>query len=167
MRQVLLFVAEALIIFYVALDSFIVPVFRPLLGVLARLRVVKRIEGFIASLPAYMILVILGALFFVADPAKVYGLFLFGTGHFLSGFVIFISAYLVSLALVHRVFRAGESKLRTIGWFAKLLDWLFRFRDKFLRWVKSTNVWKYSLQVKAKAYELFYRFRLKTFKRAP
>ncbi len=167
MRQVLLFVAEALIIFYVALDSFIVPIFRPLMGFLARLRVVKRIEAFIASLPAYVILLILGALFFVADPAKVYGLFLIGTGRFLSGFVIFITAYLVSLALVQRVFQAGETKLRSIGWFAILLDWLFHFRDKFLLWVKSTNVWKYSLQLKEKAYELFYRFRLKTFRRAP
>lgn len=167
LRQILLFVAETLIIFYVALDSFIIPIFRPLLSFLARLRVVKRIESLIGLLPAYVILVILGALFFVADPAKVYGLFLFGTGHFVSGFLIFISAYLVSLALVERVFRAGEAKLRTIGWFAKLLDWLFLFRDKFLLWVKSTNIWKFSLEIKAKASELFYRFRLKTIKRVP
>jgi hypothetical protein len=166
-RRSLLLLAEAVIILYVVLDSFVLPLFRPLLRFLARLRLVRRIEAFIASLPAYVILVLLAVPFFIADPAKIYGLFLIGTGHFLTGLGIFIGAYLISFVLVERVFQAGEAKLRGIGWFAMILDWLFRLRDKVIHWAEATAIWQFTLRIRQRAQTLIFRLLEKQFRRAP
>lgn len=166
-RRCPLLVVEAIVILYVALDSFVLPLFRPLLRFLARLRLFKRIEALIASLPPYAILVVLAVPFFIADPAKVYGLFLMGTGHFLSGLAIFVVAYLVSFILVEQIFHAGEAKLRTIGWFAAVLDWLFRLRDKVLAWAKATSIWQVTMRIKQRAHGLIFRIFERQFRRAP
>jgi hypothetical protein len=140
-RRILFWAAEALVVLYVVFNAILRPVFRPLSRWLASLRLVVSIEARLAQLPPYVILVTLLVPFLSAEPAKVYAVYLMGTGHFASGLAIFIGAYVVSLVLVDHIYHAGKAKLRTLPWFAKVTDYLFAFRDRLIAWVKTTQVW--------------------------
>jgi hypothetical protein len=137
----LLWIAQAPVVLYVVLDAIVIPIFRPLTRWLARLRLVTALEGYIAQLPPLVILILLLVPFLSAEPAKVYALYLMGTGHLATGVTMFVGAYIVSLVLVEHIYHAGKAKLRTLPWFAKVTDWLFDLRDRLVAWMKSTPAW--------------------------
>ncbi|ACK49731.1 conserved hypothetical protein [Methylocella silvestris BL2] len=158
-RRILLRLAEALVIFYVALDSIFTPIFRPLVRWAAGLRVVRRLQDLVAELPPYAILAALAIPFGLAEPAKIYALVLFAGGRWLTGVILMALAYLVSLVLVERIYDAGRDKLRTISWFARLMDWLVAFRDSLLAWARSTKAYALAMQTRRRAVEIFGRVR--------
>jgi hypothetical protein len=161
LRGGLLRLAEALVVVYVVLDAIAVPLFRPLLRWLARIRLVLRLEAFFAQLPPYLILALLLIPYVSAEPAKVYALYLMGTGHLITGFAALVAAYLVSLVLVEQIYQAGKTKLRSIAWFAKAVDWLFDFRDRLLDWMKATRVWIALIRLEGYVRETVSRWRLR------
>ncbi len=142
------FLAEIIVTFYLVLDGIFRPLFRPLMRWLAKLRFVIRLNEMIAGLPAYAVLALLVFPFAVAEPAKVYALYLMASGHVIIGAAAMIAAYLVSIVVVDRIFEAGKPKLFTIPWFLKLWTWLVFYRDRMLVWLKSTYVWKRASEVK-------------------
>ncbi|HEY8031281.1 MAG TPA: hypothetical protein VIF02_02595, partial [Methylocella sp.] len=71
LRRVFLFPAKAVVVLYVVLDGIITPVVRPLVGWVARLRFVIRLQDIVAALPPYAILVLLAVPFAFAEPAKI------------------------------------------------------------------------------------------------
>jgi hypothetical protein len=161
LRRFLLLVAKAIVVVYVVLDGIVTPVFRPLLRWVARLRFVIRLQDIVAALPPYAILVLLAVPLAFAEPAKIYALVLMGEGHFKTGLVTIAMAYLVSLVVVERIYHAGQAKLRTISWFAKLMDWLIGNRDRFLAWVRTTWIWTFSVEFKRAARQLITKLRLR------
>jgi ABC-type transport system involved in cytochrome bd biosynthesis fused ATPase/permease subunit len=134
--------AQVVVAVYLVLDSIFRTVFRPLSRWLAHLRLVIRLEEMIAGLPAYGVLALLILPFAVAEPAKVFAVYLIGTGHIMVGLALMIAAYIVSILVVDRIFQAGKTKLLSIPWFAKLWARISNYKDKFLTWVKSTAAWK-------------------------
>ncbi len=64
--------------------------------------------------------------FAFAEPAKIYALYLMTEGHFATGLVTISMAYLVSLLVVERIYHAGQGKLQTIVWFAKLMQTVWK-----------------------------------------
>ena len=161
LQRLLLLAAEGVIIFYLALDALVAPLFRPLLRWLAKLQLVLRFERFVADLPPYGILALLAIPFGVAELAKVYAVFLIATGLERTGWTIFILAYLVSFIFVERTYSAGKAKLRTIGWFARLMDWLAAFRDRLLEWVRSTQAFIFFSRLKGRFADVIRRLRLR------
>ena len=138
LRRLILWPAEAVVFLYVVLDAIAMPVVRPLLRWVAKLRFVIRLQDLVAVLPPYAILVLLAVPLAFAEPAKIYALVLMGQGHFTAGLVTIALAYLVSLVVVERIYHAGQTKLKTIVWFAKLMDWLTGNRDRLLAWARAT-----------------------------
>ncbi|MGO9007710.1 MAG: hypothetical protein ACLQIQ_04875 [Beijerinckiaceae bacterium] len=161
LRAGLLRLAEALVILYVVLDAIAVPLFRPLLRWLARVRLVLRLEAIFAPLSPYVILAIVLIPYVSAEPAKIYALYLMGTGHLIAGGAALAAAYLVSLVLVEQIYQAGKTKLRTIAWFADSVDWLFDFRDRLLDWMKATRAWIALMRLEGYVSETFSRWRLR------
>ena len=161
LRRLLLFPAKAVVVLYVVLDGIVTPVVRPLLGWVARLRFVIRLQDIVAALPPYAILVLLAVPFAFAEPAKIYALVLMTEGHFSTGLVTIAMAYLVSLLVVERIYHAGRAKLKTIPWFAKLIDWLTGIRDRLLAWARATRVWAFSVKLKRTARALAAKLRLR------
>lgn len=147
LRHLLLVAAEGVVFVYVILDGLATPIIRPLLRWMARLRLVLRMQEIVAALPPYAILALLGVPLAVAEPAKIYALVLMGAGHFLTGFITMALAYFVSLVVAERIYHAGEAKLRTIPWFAKLIDWLTRTRGLFLAWARATRLWAFATKL--------------------
>lgn len=161
LRRVLLWVAKAIVIVYVILDGIVTPVFRPLLRWVARLRFVIRLQVIVAALPPYAILVLLAVPLAFAEPAKVYALLLMGEGHFVTGLAMMAVAYLVSLVIVERIYNAGERKLKTISWFARLMSWLVDIRDRLFAWARTTRIWALAAELKRSAHALIGKLRLR------
>ncbi len=160
-RRALLLASEVVIVIYVILDFLITPAFLPLIRWTAKLRLVTRLQNIVASLPPYGVLAALSVPFFGAEPAKIYGLILIGTGRHFSGLVILVLAYVVSLIVVDRIYQAGKAKLRQIAWFARLLDWLLDFRDDIFRWAKSTRAWAFAMRAGQRARAIISEIRLR------
>ncbi len=161
LRRLLLLAAKAVVVLYVVLDGIVTPVVRPLLGWVARLRLVIRLQDIVAALPPYAILVLLAVPFGFAEPAKIYALYLMAAGHFATGLVTISMAYLVSLLVVERIYHAGCEKLKMIRWFAKLMDWLTGIRDRLLAWARATRIWAFSVKLKRNARALAAKLRLR------
>ena len=161
LRRFLLLVAKAVVVVYVILDGIATPVIRPLLRWVARLRFVIRLQDIVAALPPYAILVLLAVPLVFAEPAKIYALVLMGEGHFASGLTMMAMAYFVSLVVAERIYAAGREKLRTIAWFATLMDWLIGNRDRLLAWARTTWIWTFSIKFKRSVRELITKIRLR------
>lgn len=159
-RQVFLLFAEALIIVYLAVNAVVAPIYRPLQRWFSKLEFVIRLQDRIAGLPPYGILVLLGIPFAIAEPAKLWAVILFATGHELVGATIFVLAYFVTFVVIERVYSAGRDKLRTIGWFAKLMDWLIAFRDQVFAWIRRTGAWALFHTVRRRLGDLLRRLRV-------
>jgi hypothetical protein len=159
LRRFFLVVAKAIVILYVILDGIASPIIRPLLRWVAKLRFVISLQDIVATLPPYAILLLLGVPLAFAEPAKIYALVLMGQGHFVTGLVTIAMAYLVSLVVVERIYHAGQAKLKTILWFAKLMDWLTGNRDRLLAWARATMIWKLSVEFKQTARALVAKLR--------
>jgi hypothetical protein len=161
LRRLLLLPANAVVVLYVVLDGIVTPVFRPLIRWVARLRLVVRLQDIVAALPPYAILALLSVPFAVAEPAKIYALYLMTEGQFATGIATITMAYLVSLLVVERIYHAGREKLKTIAWFAKLMDWLTGIRDRLLAWARATRIWAFSVKLKRNARALAAKLRLR------
>ncbi|WP_374308325.1 hypothetical protein [Methylocella sp.] len=152
---------EALVVFYLALDAVFTPLFRPLARWAARLRIVLRLQDAIAALPPYAILVALAVPFAVAEPAKLYALVLIADRRWLAGAIVMGAAYVVSLLVVERIYAAGRAKLRTIPWFARLMDWLVDLRDRLLAFARATRAYGIFMDAKRRLAPLAQRARLR------
>lgn len=161
--RIFLWAAKAVVILYVILDAIFTPVFLPLLRWVARLQFVIRLQDAVAALPPYAILVLLAIPFAIAEPAKIYALYLMGKGHISFGLITMALAYIVNLVVVERIYQAGQAKLKTIVWFAKLMGWLIGIRDRLLAFARSTRVWAFSVRLKreARAFIFWIRRRLR------
>ncbi|HTV33589.1 MAG TPA: hypothetical protein VME69_10895 [Methylocella sp.] len=155
LRRFFLGAARIVVVIYVILDSLVSPVVEPLLRWLAGLRLVIRFEKAIRALPPYVILVLLAVPLFFAEPAKIYGLLLLSEGQIAAGLVTLALAYLVSLVLADRIYHAGEEKLKTIPWFARLMNWLIGIRDRLLAFVHATWIWAISVRLHKAVREQF------------
>jgi ABC-type transport system involved in cytochrome bd biosynthesis fused ATPase/permease subunit len=150
-RQILRVPMEIVVGLYVVLDGLIAPLFGPIIRAMSRLRLIKRIETYIDTLNPYVIFVLLVVPFGIAEFTKVFAVFLMGTGHFRSGFTIFIGAYVVSILVCERTFHAGKRQLMTIPWFARLYNWVMGYKDRMLAWCRATEMWRLALALRLKA----------------
>jgi len=152
--------AEIVVAIYLILDAIVRALLRPVTLLLNRLQIVAKMEAFIASLPAYAVLVMLILPFAVAEPAKIYAVYLITIGHKVMGLIVLALAYLVSVLVVDRIFHAGKAKLLSIAWFAKLWDWISDLKDRFMTWMKSTTIWRRASEIKARLRQMLSRWRV-------
>jgi hypothetical protein len=137
----LTYTGRAIIVVYVGLDTVIFPLFRPTSRWLGGRSLVHSAQRRVAKLPAYVILGVLALPFAIAEPAKIFALYLIATGHVLFGLLVLVGAYFVSLVIVERLFRGGRTKLLTIPWFKAAWQWLMALRRRLLRRARSTRIW--------------------------
>ena len=141
-RRILAIPLEIVVGFFVVLDAIVRPLFSPVVRFLSSLRLIRRLEAWIGSLNPYVILVLLGAPFAVAEVTKVYAVILMAEGHFQLGMTLFIGAYVVSILVCERTFHAGKDQLLTIGWFKWGYDWVMLVKDGIVAWIVATRAWR-------------------------
>jgi hypothetical protein len=142
--------AEIVVAVYVILDGIVRTLLRPLTRWLNKLNLIRGLEEAIGRLPPYGVLFLLIVPFAGAEPAKIYGIYLIGSGHKLVGLSTLAAAYFVSVVVVDRIFHAGKAPLLTIPWFARLWFWISAYKDRLFAWMKSTAIWQKAQDFKSR-----------------
>lgn len=142
LRRLLLLPIDLVAGAVIVLDELLRPLYRPLIARFAALRLVARLEAWIARLPPYGALVALALPFAIAEPLKLFALLLLAKGAFLPGLVTMALAHLGSFLLVERVYHAGRAQLLTIGWFARCMAWLEGLRQSLIGRIQATALWR-------------------------
>jgi hypothetical protein len=119
----------------------------PAVQALARLAPIRRLEAMIASLPAPAILLLFLIPVAILEPFKLYALYLFGQGKFVSGILTFVVAKVVGLGLAERLFAVGRDKLLSIAWFAWCHRKTLAIRDFVHGWLVNTRLWQQAMHI--------------------
>ena len=127
--QLLLLPLRLIITVLVVVSEIARPVYRPLVNWFASLSIVEHFGELVGSLPRAVILVLFIVPLAIAEPQKIYALFVIARGHVIPGLVIIALAYLMSFLLVERLFHAGREKLLTYGWLRWIMDRVLTVRN--------------------------------------
>ena len=120
-----------------------------LFGVLARLRLVRRLEVVIAGLPPYAALLVFAAPSAILLPVKLLGLWLLAKGQALIAGGMLVGAKIVSTALVARIFTLTRPALMRIGWFAWAYGRFVPWKERVFAEIRASWAWRYGRMVKS------------------
>ena len=160
-RRILTIPLEIVVGFFVVLDAIVRPLFSPLVRFLSSLRLIRKLEAWIGSLNPYVILVLLGLPFAVAEVTKVYAVILMAEEHFRLGMTLFIGAYVVSILVCERTFHAGKDQLLTIAWFKWGYDWVMTIKDQIVAWIVEKRAWQVVEAMRQRVRQGWRRLRLR------
>jgi hypothetical protein len=93
----------------------------------------------IQKLSPYCCLFLIAAPLAVVEPLKLAAVFICGSGHWMTGSVVILCAYAVSILVVDRLFEIVKPKLLTLSWFATLWSHFIKARKKAFRWWPTTR----------------------------
>jgi len=136
---------------YFIVDGVFSYVTHPVTAWIAKQRHFERMRLWIVSLRPYPALALFAVPVVILEPAKPLAGFLLGTGHFFAGAVTFITAEVLKLTLVERLFLLNRQKLLSIPAFA----WGYRYWRHMMDVVQSMEVWKASRRLAGKAGQMF------------
>jgi hypothetical protein len=146
---------------YFAVDGASSLVTHPIAVWLGQKSLFKRMRLWVSSLGPYPSLALFAVPVIMLEPAKPLAAYLLGTGHFFAGAVIFITAEVLKLTLVDRLFQLNREKLLSIPAFA----WGYRYWRHVMDIVESMELWKASRRLAANTARMF-RTRWIQYKRA-
>lgn len=118
---------------------------------LARFRVWAMAEMWIAGLPPYGALLTLAVPSAILIPAKLLGVYLLATGHFLTAAVVIIAAKMASTALIARIFLLTKPALMQIPWFARAYEMFMPWQEALFARIRASWVWRYGRVLKWRA----------------
>ncbi len=127
---------------FTLLDMFFGPLVRPVSQWIAASSPVDFVRQWSRRLPAYVALIALMVPLAVAEPAKIFALYLIGEGHYFSGLATLAIAYLVSIVLIDSIYEGARPQLRSIQWFAALVDRVSAIRFAITTAVKESRAWR-------------------------
>src|ERR1700681_4327950 len=125
----------------------------------------ERARVWVMALRPYPSLALFAVPVIILEPAKPLAGYLIGTGHFFAGAVTFITAEVLKLTFVERLFHLNRTKLLSIPAFA----WGYRYWRHMMDVVESLEVWKASRRLAHRTRQLL-RSRwlyFKNFRREP
>jgi hypothetical protein len=125
---------------YFVVDGAFSYVTQPLSAWIAKKKLFERARVWVMSLQPYPSLALFAIPVILLEPAKPLAGYLIGTGHFFAGAVTFISAEVLKLTFVERLFQLNRTKLLSIPAFA----WGYRHWRHMMDAVESLEVWKAS-----------------------
>ena len=146
---------------YFVVDGMLSHVTQPIAAWLAEKKLFERVRRWIISLGPYSSLALFAVPVIILEPAKPLAGYLIGTGHFFAGAVIFITAEVLKLTFVERLFVLNRNKLLSIPAFA----WGYQYWRRMMDAVESLEVWKASRRLVANAAHMV-RTRWSRYKRA-
>jgi hypothetical protein len=132
---------------YFVVDGVLSHVTQPITQWLASKKLFERVRLWIISLGPYQSLALFAVPLIILEPAKPLSGYLIGTGHFFAGAVIFITAEVLKLTFVERLFQLNRNKLLSIPAFALGYQYWRRMMDV----IESMEVWKASRRLAANA----------------
>ena len=135
---------------YFVVDGMLSYVTQPIAAWLAEKKLFERVRRWIISLGPYSSLALFAVPVIILEPAKPLAGYLIGTGHFFAGAVTFITAEVLKLTFVERLFMLNRNKLLSIPAFA----WGYQYWRRMMDAVESLEVWKASRRLVANAAQM-------------
>ena len=132
---------------YFVVDGVLSHVTQPITAWLAKKKLFERVRLWIISLGPYPSLALFAVPLIILEPAKPLSAYLIGTGHFFAGAVTFITAEVLKLTFVERLFQLNREKLLSIPAFA----WGYRYWRHIMDVIESMEVWRASRRLVADA----------------
>jgi hypothetical protein len=132
---------------YFVIDGIFSYITRPLTAWLSRKKLFERLRRWATSLGPYQSFALLAVPFVMLEPAKPLGGYLLGTGHFFLGAIVFVTAEVLKLTVVERLFQLNKRKLLWIPAFA----WGYGYWRRMMDFLESTNAWRTARRVAIKA----------------
>ena len=146
---------------YFVVDGLFSYVARPVAVWMSKLRILERTRRWIVSLRPYPSLALFAVPVIILEPAKPLAGYLAATGHFFAGAMTFLTAEVLKLSVVERLFQLNRKKLLSIPAFAAGYKYWRRMMDV----IESLEAWKAARQL-AKNAARAVRNRWLQFKRA-
>jgi hypothetical protein len=146
---------------YFVVDGVFSYLTRPITEWIAKKKLFERARLWVISLGPYPSLALFSVPVIILEPAKPLAGYLLGTGHFFAGAVTFITAEVLKLTFVERLFQLNREKLLSIPAFA----WGYQYWRHMMDVVESLEVWKASRRLAADARQML-RTRWLQFKHA-
>ena len=125
---------------YFVVDEVFSYAIQPLTAWLAKKKLFERAGRWVTSLRPYPSLALFAIPVIILEPAKPLSGYLLGTGHFFAGAVVFITAEVLKLTLVERLFHLNRDKLLSIPAFA----WGYQYWRRMMDAIESSEVWQTS-----------------------
>jgi len=103
----------------------------------------------IARLPPYPSLLVLAVPLAIVEPLKLAAVFVGGAGHVITGALVMVCAYTLSVIVTERVFGIVKPKLLELPWFAAIWRPFVAVRGRVLRWLRGlfgarrTALWRW------------------------
>jgi hypothetical protein len=101
------------------------------------MRPLRRIRRYLEGLSAYASLLLLAVPVISVELLKLAAVFVLGDGHWLTGTIVMLCAYALSIFLVERLFTIVKPKLLTLPWFAALWTWFVGIRRRVFGWFRK------------------------------
>src|ERR1700676_5082057 len=136
---------------YFVVDGIFSYVTRPITVWLPQKQLLEGARLWITSLRPYPSLALFAVPVMILEPAKPLSGYLIGIGHFFAGAVTFITAEVLKLTVVERLFHLNKKKLLSIPAFA----WGYRYWRHVMDVVESLEVWKFSRQLAHRTGQFF------------
>jgi len=136
---------------YFVVDGMFSHVTQPITVWLAKKKLFERVRLWVISLGPYPSLALFAVPVIILEPAKPLAGYLLGTGQFFAGAVTFITAEVLKLTLVERLFQLNREKLLSIPAFA----WGYQYWRHMMDVIESMEVWKASRRLAADAARMF------------
>ena len=96
-----------------------------------------RLRRAIERLGPYQSLALLAVPLCIVEPSKLAAVAIAGEGHWFTGTVVIVAAYLASFLVVERLFAIVKPKLLQLAWFARLWSWIVMARHKLMKPLRS------------------------------
>ena len=129
----------------------------------AKFPLFKWAERLIQRLPPYpsmAVFLLPGAVLF---PVKLGAVWLMTHGHVLIGIGVIVAAKVLGTAIVARLYVVCKPKLMTIGWFARLHDWLIAIRNRLYAAIQAMPLYQ-ATRAKLSAFKDTVRRMLRVFR---
>jgi hypothetical protein len=78
----------------------------------------------------YQLLAILAVPLAIVEPSKLVAVAILGKGHWLTGTIVLVCAYMASIFVIERLFQIAKPRLLTLRWFAKAWSRFISIRAK-------------------------------------
>jgi hypothetical protein len=136
---------------YFVVDSVFSHVTRPIVVWIAEKKLFERMGLWVTSLRPYPSLALFAVPVIILEPAKPLAGYLLGTGHFFAGAVTFITAEVLKLTFVERLFHLNREKLLSIPAFA----YGYQYWRHMMKVVESMEVWRAPRRLAASVANMF------------
>jgi hypothetical protein len=138
MKRILKPISYMLAAIYLCVDFIFAGIAKPISNWIARHFELRRLRGWIRSLPPYPSLALFSVPVILLEPVKFVAAYVAATGNFIVAGFTFAIGELVKLVLIERLFDLTREKLMKISAFA----WIYGHYVQAREWILQSEAWR-------------------------